>query len=175
MVADAYMMGWTYAGPAWDILWNPDTSFTSKNLAFMYMTVWGGFHLLGAIGTGILVYAAIATVVEAVVGCLGLMATCREKVAVPVISQSAANEYLVKGNPTALNNFLAERGGKIVGDVSVQAINALQTQATSLSRSLPAKDAAVLGAAMRDGLTIMTRDVRFTNYLNFIGFRVEGY
>ena len=72
----------------------------------------------------------------------------------PVISITAAKEYLVKGDIEVLRQFLIERGGSIGPAALEQEIAELQTQATLLGRVLSAADAAVSGSAIKQGIPL---------------------
>jgi len=93
----------------------------------------------------------------------------------PVISITAAKEYLAKGDIAVLRAFLQSRGGG-VGAAATQAdIQNLQAQAQVLGRVLSSSDAAVAGSAMREGVPLMTNDQRLFNFLKAVGYPVEKF
>ena len=70
------MMGWTYFGTAWSISTNPQTSIPDKWIAGTYIHYWGGAHVLGAVGVGILAYQAVAPIAAAISGAAGVNQAC---------------------------------------------------------------------------------------------------
>jgi len=93
----------------------------------------------------------------------------------PVIAATAAGEYLRKGDPTKLADFLASRGGRVVADAHPAAAAALMRQAAGMGRSLKRGDATIAATAIREGLPIITRDRRFSRFLSAIGRPVESF
>ena len=93
----------------------------------------------------------------------------------PVISITAAKEYLIKGDIEVLRQFLIERGGSIGPAALQQEIAELQTQATLLGRVLNAADAAVSGSAIKQGIPLLTRDTTLINFLLAVGQQVETF
>lgn len=57
-----YEIGWQNFGQAWSIYWNPNASFLQRTGSGYYMGVWGGAHIVGAVGSGILVREGIIIV-----------------------------------------------------------------------------------------------------------------
>ncbi|EGO63757.1 type II toxin-antitoxin system VapC family toxin, partial [Acetonema longum] len=93
----------------------------------------------------------------------------------PVVSITAAKEYLAKGDVEVLRQFLSERGGRI-GSATTQAeIDNLIQQANALGRVLKASDASVAGSAIKEGATLITNDARLARFLRAVGFKVEGH
>lgn len=93
----------------------------------------------------------------------------------PVISITAAKEYLAKGDINVLRAFLQSRGGGIGAAATEADIRSLQAQAQVIGRVLSASDAAVAGSAMREGVPVMTRDQGFYNFLKAVGYPVEKF
>jgi len=94
---------------------------------------------------------------------------------VPVISVTAAKEFLLKGDVEVLRQFLIERGGRIGTAALATEIAELQTQATLLGRVLAAADASVAGNAIKEGIPLLTRDVRLISFLTAVGEAVESF
>lgn len=93
----------------------------------------------------------------------------------PVISITAAKEYLRRGDINVLRAFLQSRGGGIGAAATDAEIRSLQAQAQVLGRVLKGTDAAVAGSAMREGIPVMTRDERLFKFLRAVGYPVEGF
>jgi RHS repeat-associated protein len=93
----------------------------------------------------------------------------------PVISITVAKEFLVKGDINLLRQFLAERGGGLAASATAAEIAQLQAQATLLGRVLAAADAAVSGSAIKEGIPLLTRDIRLINFLQAVGQVVETF
>jgi predicted nucleic acid-binding protein len=94
---------------------------------------------------------------------------------VPVISITAAKEFLLKGDVEVLREFLAERGGRIGSAALATEIAELQTQAKLLVRVLAAADASVAANAIKEGIPLLTRDTRLINFLIEVGQSVETF
>jgi hypothetical protein len=94
---------------------------------------------------------------------------------IPIVSITAAKQFLAKGNGAALRAFLAERGGRIGVAASRAKIRALQTHVTSLGRALSAADAAIVGSAVRAGVPLITRDQQVLNFLKAAALRGEPF
>jgi predicted nucleic acid-binding protein len=94
---------------------------------------------------------------------------------IPVISITAAKEFLQKGNVEVLRQFLTERGGGI-GPAALQSeIEELQVQAALLGRVLKAADAAVAASAIKQGIPLLTRDSKLVNFLLEVGELAEKF
>ncbi|SRR6266566_1211527 len=94
---------------------------------------------------------------------------------VPVISITAAKEFLLKGDVEVLREFLIARGGSIGTAATAAEIAELQTQATLLGRVLAAADASVATSAIKDAIPLLTRDTRLINFLIAVGQSVETF
>jgi hypothetical protein len=94
---------------------------------------------------------------------------------IPTISITAAKEFLVKGDVSVLREFLASRGGYVGEAATAQQISQLQAQAQVLGRVLRPKDAAVVGSALNEGATIITRDEKLLRFLNAAGIPVQKF
>jgi len=94
---------------------------------------------------------------------------------IPVVSITAAKEFLRKGDKSVLRDFLRSRGGRIGSATTEEAIHALTLQARALGRVVKTKDAAVAGSAIKDGIPLLTRDKRLFNFLSEAGFKVEKF
>jgi RHS repeat-associated protein len=94
---------------------------------------------------------------------------------VPTISITAAKEFLRKGDINVLREFLASRGGSVGQAATELQIAELQAQAQVLGRVLRAKDAAVVGSAINEGATVITRDQQLLKFLNAAGIPVQAF
>ncbi len=94
----------------------------------------------------------------------------------PIVSITAAKEFLQKGNKQDLKNFMTEIGATISkkGGSASQAAG-LQQSATNLGRSLGKKDAMILAGAINNNATILTRDKQFSTLISSLGFSVKGF
>lgn len=81
-----------------------------------------------------------------------------------LVSRLAVREFLVKGDKQALREFLSARGGRGAASGSEASVGALQDQASSLGRSLKLKDARVAASAQREGVPVITRDNKSSNF-----------
>jgi predicted nucleic acid-binding protein len=93
----------------------------------------------------------------------------------PVISITAAKEYLAKGDVNALRKFLSERGGNIGTAATEQEIQSLITQAQLMGRVLKSSDAAVAGSAIKEGASLITNDSRLAKFMQEAGYSVGGH
>jgi RHS repeat-associated protein len=93
----------------------------------------------------------------------------------PIVSITAAKEFLKKGDINALKEFLKSHGGYIGKAATEQEILSLQNQAASLGRVLKYKDASVVGSALKEDAVIMTRDDRLLKFLQSIGVNTEKF
>ncbi|SDF54705.1 type II toxin-antitoxin system VapC family toxin [Chitinophaga filiformis] len=94
----------------------------------------------------------------------------------PIVSITAAKEYLSFGTKAELKGFMSEIGATISkngGSASKAA--ALQQQAVSLGRSLHKNDAMILAGAMNNKATVLTADKRFANFMKAIGFPTKNF
>ena len=94
---------------------------------------------------------------------------------IPLISITAAKEFLEHGSADVLRRFLAANGGRIgrAGDNALVA--GLQQQATALGRVLHASDAQVVASALREGAPLITQDKRLLRLMRAIGVAVETF
>ena len=99
----------------------------------------------------------------------------------PVISPQAQVEYLTRGDAARLGEFMASRGGRIGSQVTDEVAAGLRAQANSLrdafgnARALGVKDSFVVGSAMQDGLSLITKDRQIIGFLRAIGYPVEPF
>lgn len=93
----------------------------------------------------------------------------------PVISITAAKEFLAKGDVNVLREFLASHGGSVGKAATSQQIQDLQSQATLLGRVIDSKDAAVAGSALAEGIPLITNDQRLFRFLNSAGLPAEFF
>jgi len=94
----------------------------------------------------------------------------------PIVSITAAKEYLVSGTKAELKGFMKEIGATISkkgGSASQSA--ALQQTASSMGRSLGKNDAMILAGAMNNNAAVMTADKKFTNFMKAIGFPTRNF
>ncbi|HEY7589880.1 MAG TPA: RHS repeat-associated core domain-containing protein [Candidatus Limnocylindrales bacterium] len=87
----------------------------------------------------------------------------------PVISITAAKEYLRKGDVQVLRDFLTARGGRVGAPGTAALVRELQGQAAVLGRVLRDRDAWVSASAVREGLQIATNDRKLYNFLEEVG------
>lgn len=104
----------------------------------------------------------------------------------PVVSITAAKEYM-RGAPTArtladrlaraqqLRVWLTQQGGRIGAGASEADVIASQMAAGRFGKTLKLGDARVLASAEREGLSILTRDIKFRNILKAFGLPWEPY
>jgi RHS repeat-associated protein len=85
----------------------------------------------------------------------------------PIVSITAAKEFLVKGNKSELKAFMIEIGATISkkGGSASQAAALQQT-----GRALGNADAMILAGAINNDATILTRDGNFIKFMNALGF-----
>ena len=74
-----------------------------------------------------------------------------------------------------MRQFLVERGGGIGPAALNSEIAELQEQAMLLGRVLKAADAAVAVSAIKQGISLLTRDTRLVNFLLAVGAQVEKF
>jgi len=92
-----------------------------------------------------------------------------------VVSRQAVREFLVKGDKSALRNFLASRGGRVGISGTEADVTGIQLLARSLGRRVKVKDARVGVSTHREGISLITRDKSFRNFLNQIGIGGENF
>jgi hypothetical protein len=93
----------------------------------------------------------------------------------PVVSPTAASEYLAKGNPNAFSEFLQARGGKIGVAGTTDGAAALRVRAAELGRSLGANDALIAHSAMQEGIPLITGDRQILGFLQAIDYPGERF
>lgn len=84
----------------------------------------------------------------------------------PTVSITAAKEFLVKGDKGALRGFMKEVGAKVGSNGSSTEVNAM---ANSLGRKVGAGDASIIGGAIKNGATIITRDTKMSKFMEAAG------
>jgi RHS repeat-associated protein len=88
----------------------------------------------------------------------------------PIVSMTAAKEFLAKGDKGALKDFMKEVGATIsTNGASKEQVSALQKTAAGLGRTLGAKDASIIGGAINNGAKILTNDKRMGSFMEQIG------
>jgi RHS repeat-associated protein len=83
----------------------------------------------------------------------------------PVVSMTAAKQFLKKGSATALRDFLGAFGGRILPAPSAGTVRSL------IARGVQAQDARVAGSAIDNGIQLITRDSRLLKKIGSIGIR----
>lgn len=81
----------------------------------------------------------------------------------PVVSITAAKEFLKRGSSAELRRFLVTHGGRIGAAGDEQAVAAL------IALGLRSKDAQVAGSAIKEGTKLLTRDVRLIRKIPHVG------
>ena len=88
----------------------------------------------------------------------------------PIISITAAEEYLVKGDKQALKNFMQEIGATIAQEgASTEQVNLLQQQALRFGRVIHTNDAKILANAVNNGASLFTRDGQVLRFMEATG------
>jgi predicted nucleic acid-binding protein len=93
----------------------------------------------------------------------------------PIVSITAAKEFLKKGDVGLLRQFLSARGGRVAAAGTEQTAAALRNQAQALGRGLKVKDSRVAASAVREGVPIITNDSKFQRFLNAVGIGGIGF
>jgi predicted nucleic acid-binding protein len=93
----------------------------------------------------------------------------------PVVSITAAREFLEGGSVVQLREFMIANGGRIGVAGTDAAVAALQRQASKMGRVLHTLDGRVAAGAMAERLTLMTADGDLTKFLKAISHPVEGF
>lgn len=89
---------------------------------------------------------------------------------VPIVSITAAKEFLVKGEKQQLKSFMTEIGATISKKgASAAQVKQLQAKAISLGRKLAINDASIVGGAINNNASILTNDKRLINFLQAFG------
>ena len=94
----------------------------------------------------------------------------------PIVSITAAKEFLAKGEKASLKDFMKEIGATVSknGASSTQ-VRTLQESAERIGRKLGANDASIIGGAVNNNATIITNDKRMSNFMRALGLPVKGY
>ena len=88
----------------------------------------------------------------------------------PIISITAAKEFLVKGDKQILKGFMQDIGATIAKQgASTEQINILKQAAERLGRVIHTNDASILANAVNNGASLFTRDTQVLNFMNAIG------
>ncbi|HRI65925.1 MAG TPA: hypothetical protein PK156_16875, partial [Polyangium sp.] len=94
----------------------------------------------------------------------------------PVVPITVAKEFLQGGgSSTALRTFLTNNNGRIAAAGTEASANALQKQAVDMGRVLHRADARIVAGAAREGLPLVTNDLRLSKYLQAAKLPVEGF
>lgn len=93
----------------------------------------------------------------------------------PIVSTTAAKEYLRGGSVAALRDFLVSRNDRIAVAAAEGQVAELQARARALGRRLGTNDGRVAGSAISEEVSLLTTDRRLYNLLVAIGERVEYY
>jgi predicted nucleic acid-binding protein len=94
---------------------------------------------------------------------------------IPIVSMTAAKEFLVKGNVDALRKFLTDRGGRIASAASEVDAAALRAQASQMGRSLGVNDSRIAASAVKEGAPVLTKDGQFSRFLKAAGIPTLGF
>lgn len=94
----------------------------------------------------------------------------------PIVSITAAKEFLAKGDKGALKDFMKETGatiGKKGG--SADQVKSLQNQANGTRRTVGKNNASITAGAANNSATVILNDKRMTNFMRAIGQPVKGF
>ena len=94
---------------------------------------------------------------------------------IPLVSRTAAKEFLAQGDANVLREFLRARDGGIGRTATAEQIANLQAQARVLGRVLRMSDAAIVGSALTEEAVIITRDIRLLKFLRAAGIPVRSF
>lgn len=94
---------------------------------------------------------------------------------IPLVSRTAAKEFLAKGDANVLREFLRARDGGIGRAATAEQIANLQAQARAFGRVLRLSDAAVVGSALTEEALIITRDIRLLKFLRAAGIPARSF
>ncbi|GAB3433067.1 RHS repeat domain-containing protein [Niabella aquatica] len=88
----------------------------------------------------------------------------------PIISYTAAKEFLAKGNKGELKAFMSEIGATVSKNgASASQVKGLQKAAEGVGRKLGQNDASIIGGAINNGASILTNDKRMMNFMQTFG------
>ncbi|WP_305068369.1 RHS repeat domain-containing protein, partial [Longitalea luteola] len=88
----------------------------------------------------------------------------------PIVSITAAKEFLAKGDKQQLKSFMIEIGATIgKNGASANQVQWLQAKAASLGRKLHTNDASIVGGAINNNASVLTNDKRLINFLQAFG------
>ncbi|MCG8425363.1 MAG: hypothetical protein MJE77_46380 [Proteobacteria bacterium] len=93
----------------------------------------------------------------------------------PMMSITSVKEFLVKGDVNHLRTWLGARGGGVARAGTEQAAAQLRVQASVSGRRLKLKDSRVAASAQAEGISLITRDKRLRNFLNWLGIGGESF
>ena len=94
----------------------------------------------------------------------------------PIVSRTAAKEFLVKGEKTALKSFMKEVGATIGNKgASTAFIDKLIENGKNLGRIVGRNDASIIGSAINNDATVITKDKKMTNYMKATNLPVKSY
>ncbi len=94
----------------------------------------------------------------------------------PVVPITAAKEFLQGGgSANALRTFLRLNGGRLGLAGREDVASRLRTQASVGGRSLGLGDSRIAASASREGLSVVTRDRQFRNFLGWVGLPAESF
>lgn len=94
----------------------------------------------------------------------------------PIVSITAAKEFLAKGDKQQLKSFMTEIGATISKNgASTSQVQGLQASAASLGRKLGTNDASIVGGAINNNASVLTNDKRLINFLQAFGVPFKTY
>lgn len=94
----------------------------------------------------------------------------------PIISMTAAKEFMAFGSKFELKAFMTEIGATISKNgASAAQVAALRAEAAAMKRSLQEYDARILANAMNNNAAVITNDKTFGNFMRAIGWLTWKY
>ncbi len=94
----------------------------------------------------------------------------------PIVSITAAKEFLAKGDKSELKSFMTEIGATISKNgASTSNVQNLQKAAEFMGRKLGKKDASIIAGAINNNASILTMDKQMSNFLKAVGFPVKTF
>jgi predicted nucleic acid-binding protein len=94
----------------------------------------------------------------------------------PVVPITVVREFLQGGGSVdSLRTFLRMNGGRIGLAGKEEVAAQLRAQAGLAGRSLGLGDSRVAASALREGLSVVTRDKQFRNFLSWVGIGGEAF
>ncbi len=91
----------------------------------------------------------------------------------PVVPYTVAQEFLKKGDPKVLEQFLLDRGGYLSRAVPQSAVDDLVKQSRLIGKVLDPPDAAHVASALEEGAIFITNDGDIFDFLTAAGLPVE--